>query len=105
MAAANAGEQLPERVKHLSGGIACALRVLRSHFLREQRALDGGVLAIGFDMHGKVAVIFSSLEAVMFLQSIDLRLRDSWDLAFVGIERSERGSGFAAPADLAEGGN
>ena len=103
MPAADAGEQFPQRVEHLPGGFARGLRVLRPDFLREQRALDRSVLAVGFDVDGEVAEAVLVGEAVVLLQPVNFRLRDGRDLALVGIERGERGTGVAFAANLPEG--
>src|SRR5712691_5879782 len=84
---ANAGEHFPERVENAAHRRPHVVDVVIIDVTAEHLALSGRMLAVGFDVDAEIFVMFWIGEAVMLLQSIDLRFADRRDLTLVSVQR------------------
>ena len=63
------------------------------------------MLAIRLHMDAEVLVMFRISEAVVFLQSVDFRLADRWNLALVSVKNGETFDCRSIAANRTEGGD
>ena len=87
--AANAGNHFPERVENAIHGGFYGLEIAIVDGRPEHLTLGGRMFTIGFDVDAEVTVMRGINEAVMFLQPVDLRFTDRWNLTLVGVQRGE----------------
>src|SRR2546429_7279726 len=98
VSSANAGKHFPKRIENAPCRRAHIVDVLIVDVCGKHFALGRGMFTISFDVDREIFVMLRIGEAVMFLQSIDLRFPDRWDLALVSIKCGQafRGRLFAA---------
>ena len=89
MAAAHSGKHFPKRVENAIHGCSHGFKILIADVTAQQPLLSGGVLAVGFDVHAEVFVIFGISEAVVFFESVNFGFADRRDLTFVRVKRRQ----------------
>ena len=55
----------------------------------EHLSFDSRMFAIRFDVHREILVVVRIAEAVVFLQTVDFRFTDLWNLTFVRVQRRQ----------------
>jgi hypothetical protein len=72
VAPANAGQHFPESVENALHGSFYGFEIVIVDVRGKHFALNGGVFAVGFDVDAEILVNLRIIEAIMFLQSVDL---------------------------------
>jgi hypothetical protein len=99
---ADPGKHFQKRVENTIYRSPYSLKALIVDIIAKQLTLGSRMFAVRLDVNTEIGIMLRIVEAIMFLESVDLGFADCRNLTFISIKRGEAFGYRSIPAERSE---